>query len=188
MPPPALRLERIEPRRSSRTPRNALRYAQQKPLRAHHEATPLECGHGLSYLHSMNIRQERFAELVASGMSATRAYAEAGYSGQGKNAEAHASRLVENGGVSARIAELRKESRELARMSKTAKLRLLEAIAVSETARNSDRISAIRVHNDMTGDNEPERMVVETGPTTLANIKERVASVISGLNRVQCSQ
>lgn len=51
-----------------------------------------------------NARHEVFAQNLASGMSQAQAYIEAGYSKNG--AEGHASRLVSNGKVSARIAEL----------------------------------------------------------------------------------
>lgn len=76
----------------------------------------------------LNVRQEKFAELVASGMPATRAYREAGYTDNGRTAESHASRLVENGGVKARIAELRKPQTAAATMTKEEKLAFLAAI------------------------------------------------------------
>lgn len=49
-----------------------------------------------------NKRHERFAQGIAKGLSATAAYAAAGY----KPSTAHASRLAVNGSVVARIAEL----------------------------------------------------------------------------------
>jgi phage terminase small subunit len=58
----------------------------------------------------LNIRQERFAEFVASGIPAARAYSMAGYSDNGRNAEANAVRVMANDGVKARIAELRAEA------------------------------------------------------------------------------
>lgn len=54
----------------------------------------------------LNLRQLRFAELVAAGMVATQAYMQAGYSKDTRIAEANAYRLMENDGVKAKIAEL----------------------------------------------------------------------------------
>ena len=52
-----------------------------------------------------NTRHEQFAQFVARGISATRAYTSAGYSKAG--AAASASRLLTKAGVSARIKELK---------------------------------------------------------------------------------
>jgi NADH dehydrogenase/NADH:ubiquinone oxidoreductase subunit G len=130
----------------------------------------------------MNVRQERFAELVASGVPAMRAYAGAGYSNTGKNAEANATRMMGNEGVKERIAELRQENRQLARKTKEQKLARLEEIAWDEKAKHSDVIAALRTHNEMTGDNEPTVNIVKTGPNTLASLQERAKEVRSYLN------
>lgn len=58
----------------------------------------------------LNIRQQRFAELVASGIPAMRAYGMAGYSDKGRNADVNASALMGNHRVKERIAELRAEA------------------------------------------------------------------------------
>lgn len=134
-------------------------------------------------LSRMNIRQERFAELVASGIPASRAYPEAGYSGRGKNAAAHASRLVENGGVSDRIAELQKETRKVARLTKEQKLEILEKIMSSQQEKTIDRIAAIKIHNVMTGDNEPTVTVVETERRIFESARERAKSIVSAFDR-----
>jgi phage terminase small subunit len=131
----------------------------------------------------VNIRQQHFAELVASGIPASRAYTDAGYSGRGKNAETNASRLRENEGVSRRIAELQEETRNLARLSKDDKLRILERLMISETEKASDRIAAIKIHNAMVGDNQPSKMIVEAPHLDLDAIRERAKHVVSGLNR-----
>jgi phage terminase small subunit len=56
----------------------------------------------------LNVRQEKFAQLVAGGMPAIRAYVKAGYSSNGRNPEGSASRLMlDNAGVAQRIAELK---------------------------------------------------------------------------------
>ena len=55
-----------------------------------------------------NIRHERFAQNVVSGLSLTAAYHSAGYEKAG--ASANAARLIRNGTVSSRIDELRNEN------------------------------------------------------------------------------
>ena len=44
----------------------------------------------------LNIRQQRFAEFVVSGMTATQAYIRAGYKTTEKEAGANSARLIEN--------------------------------------------------------------------------------------------
>lgn len=83
---------------------------------------------GTSKKRELNIRQQRFAELVAGGMPAMRAYVEAGYSDRDGNAESHACRLVEHGGVKALIAKLRQPQTKAATLSKEEKLAFLAAI------------------------------------------------------------
>lgn len=53
-----------------------------------------------------NARHEKFAQLVANGSSASKAYAEAGYSNSGQSANKNAPRLMANEGIKARIDEL----------------------------------------------------------------------------------
>jgi len=58
-----------------------------------------------------NQRHEKFAQLVAKGLAASRAYAEAGYDVKpGNSAEAAASRLLSNVKVSERMQELCQKS------------------------------------------------------------------------------
>ena len=64
----------------------------------------------------LNPRWEQFAQRVASGESATAAY-RAIYKAPDKSAEAHGCRLVRNGKVSARIAEMQRASEESSVMS-----------------------------------------------------------------------
>lgn len=54
-----------------------------------------------------NARHERFAQLVVSGVPASRAHAEVGFKGSDKAHEANSSRLIRDDKVAARIAELR---------------------------------------------------------------------------------
>jgi Terminase small subunit len=130
----------------------------------------------------MNIRQKRFAERVASGVPAMRAYGEAGYSNKGRNAQSNASALMENHGVQELIAELQSENRKLTKKDKEQKLARLEEIAWAVNAKPSDVIAAIRIHNEMTGDNAPQKHVINDGSDHLKSARERALSIASPLN------
>lgn len=80
-----------------------------------------------------NARHERFCQNVAKGMSATDAYAEAGYNG----GASHASRLATNGNIKARIAELMGKAAEKAEISVA---RVLEELAKVGFANMADYI------------------------------------------------
>jgi phage terminase small subunit len=54
-----------------------------------------------------NTRHELFAQAIASGNSGSKAYVQAGYDAKGHAAESAGSRLLRNGEIQARIAELR---------------------------------------------------------------------------------
>jgi phage terminase small subunit len=73
-----------------------------------------------------NPRHERFVQLVASGMSATKAYVEAGYAEQGANV--NASRLIANDSVSARITELKERTASACEITRQEVLRFLSDI------------------------------------------------------------
>lgn len=59
-----------------------------------------------------NPRHERFAQEYLVDLNGGRAYERAGYKASGRSADAHASRLVANGSIAARIAELQAERAE----------------------------------------------------------------------------
>lgn len=109
-----------------------------------------------------------------------KAYTAAGYTG---DAIKNAFHITEKDGIKARIAAIKAEdeaeSRAFARMSKATKLELLEGIAKRKNAKDNDRIAAIKVHNEMTGDNEPTVTVVDAGPNTLESIRERTKTMTS---------
>src|SRR5262245_17145835 len=54
----------------------------------------------------LNTRRERFAQEVAKGLPASRAYAEAGYTARGNAAEVNAARLLRKAQVATRVREL----------------------------------------------------------------------------------
>jgi phage terminase small subunit len=63
-------------------------------------------------MRPLNPRQERFAQLVAGGMPASRAYREAGYSAKGTASETCAAKLLRIAKVASYVATLRMEAKE----------------------------------------------------------------------------
>lgn len=114
-----------------------------------------------------NPRHERFAQLVAGGMAAQRAYVEAGYSA--RSAESHATRLVGNGGVKARIAALQSETARAAAVGREEVVARLirigmgepveshetslsgEATAIEAPAKTADQIKALALAAKLCG-------------------------------------
>ena len=139
-------------------------------------------------MDAMNIRQSRFAELVVSGVPASRAYAEAGYSNRGRSAEANTTRLMKNDEVKTRIAELRKKDTKAALMTRDEKRRIAASIARDETASGVDRLRACAEDYKLAGHYEPEKHVVDAGPKTLDAIRERARKMVSPLSRAKEAQ
>lgn len=156
----------------------------------------------------INARQERFAQFVASGVPATRAYRQAGYTDRNNNAEKNAVHLTENHGVKARIAELLAKNAEKSEY-KRADLVNLMVLALQTAVGDVDekhvlaqevttdtigeatirkrvkmmgKIECARLLVDIMGWKAPEQITVETGPKTLDAIKERAEKVASVLN------
>lgn len=107
----------------------------------------------------MTSRQEKFARLVASGMSQRKAYRDA-YPASRKWKDASvdnkASALARKGEVAARVSELTRKAESKAVMSRQKRLEALSRIAKrNEKESPKDAIAAIKVLNDMTGDNAP---------------------------------
>lgn len=153
----------------------------------------------------MNIRQERFAELVASGIPASRAYPEAGYSNKGRSAEANATRMMENDEVKARIGKIRAKMSAMMDLKRENLARHLYAVVmtpIGELDANSPlvqefsidregrkrikmigKIESARLLCEMMGWKEPEQHVIEAGPRHLDAIRARAREICSPLSR-----
>jgi len=131
----------------------------------------------------LNIRQKRFAELVASGMPATRAYMEAGYSRDPRIAEANAFRLMGNDGVKAVIAKLRVPQTKAALSSRDHKRAMLREVFENPAVKMQDRLRAIELDARLAGQFEPDRTEIEVGERSLQSIRERAKEVCSALVR-----
>lgn len=124
----------------------------------------------------MTSKQESFAQAVASGMTQSDAYRSAYDVGADTKAETvneAASRLMSDSNISARVASLKAELAELALWTREQSVTVLKGVIVEGDSKAGDKISAVKVLNDMQGFNAPNKLdVAVTFP--------RVINVISG--------
>ena len=127
-------------------------------------------------------RQERFVALVTSGLPAGRAYEQAGYRSRGNAADVGASKLVRNPKVARALGAQREATLKAPRMSREEKLGILEGIAGNGSAPARERIAAIKVHNEMTGENT-EPPAAPARNDLMERIRARARELTTGLAR-----
>src|SRR5450631_1463589 len=119
-------------------------------------------------------KHEHFAQLVAKGVSLTKAYVESGYSKAGANT--NASRLIANDLISARIKELqtviaeRVVTAEVRRRSwrvQVLQSRIDKMLALSESRARMYADSKSEGHRFQVHDRDAERLAIEEGCTVL---------------------
>lgn len=132
-----------------------------------------------------NARHEAFAQALAKGMTATDAYAEAGYKGD----RTAASRLSTNVNVSQRVSEIKNRVAEKAEWTAADRLSALKTIFDSHAEKDARvAISAIAEANKMQGSYAPvkrEHSGPNGGPIEYANLTEeeidaRIAALAAG--------
>jgi hypothetical protein len=126
----------------------------------------------------LNIKQQRFAEFVVSGETATHAYMRAGYKVTEKVARTNAARMLANAHVKAYIAKLRAPDTAKAVLTKDEKREMIAKL-VRKKLTVSDLVKLLAEDSRLAGHYEAERIEVETGPITLDTIKE-IASRVRG--------
>jgi hypothetical protein len=156
----------------------------------------------------LNVRQERFTELIASGMPATSAYLAAGYLVSKEVAKANASKLLTNSNVKSKIAEIRASEAQKSEFKREDMVRFLVSVlqtpvgeldassplaqevslvTVGKTTRKRvktmGKIECARLLCEIMGWKSPEQLVVENRPRAIESIKERAANVASALDR-----
>lgn len=127
----------------------------------------------------VNVRQQRFCEFIAAGESQTDAYLKAGFKVDKGVARRNAARLLTNADISDLIAELRKPVTKKLLLTKDRKRELLRDIAEDNDRPAMVRIRAIEIDAKLAGHFEPERVEVETGPTSFDAIRERARTMAS---------
>src|SRR5579862_9606866 len=97
-----------------------------------------------------NTRHEAFAQLAATGLSASEAYRRV--SGRTANANVHSARWMAKDSIKARIAELQKASETEAVLDMQERRRIAAGIARDAQQRASDRIAAIVADAKLAGE------------------------------------
>lgn len=129
----------------------------------------------------LNVRQQRFCELVASGETQTEAWLKAGYKVTRGVARRNAAESLTNPVIRKRIADLRAPQTAALALTKSRKHELLREIAENTGASLDARIRAMAEDSKMAGHYEPDRIEVDPGAKTLATIQERARRVASAL-------
>jgi phage terminase small subunit len=130
----------------------------------------------------LNIRQQRFCEFVASGLSGTEAWLKAGYAVGREVARRNASESLTKPVIKARIAQLRLPQTKRLLLTKDRHRQLLMAVEESGSEKTQDRLRAIEIDAKLAGFFAPDRVEVETGPKTLDDIKARADGMVSALD------
>lgn len=108
----------------------------------------------------LTVKQQHFANLVLTGKKFTEAYVEA-YPSSSLSPGAltvEASRLAAHPKVEAYMDGVKAARRKETLLTRDKKRQILGGIALDSRAVDASRIMAIRVDNDMTGDNAPVRV------------------------------
>lgn len=130
----------------------------------------------------MNIRQERFCEFVASGMSGTEAYLQAGWKCNRDAARASAAETLAKPSIKAHVADLRKNQTRKALLTKDRQREILRDMAEDPSAKPLVRIRAIELDAKLAGYFAPDQVVIENIPSKLQSICERANRVASLLD------
>lgn len=124
---------------------------------------------------ALTAKQEAFCQAIADGMNQSDAYRSA-YSAEKMKAEtvnSKAYELSKNGEVTARLKELREALANKSLWTREQSVAVLVEVIGDSESRGGDKISAVKVLNDMQGFNAPTKMDV--------NLKfPRVINVIAG--------
>lgn len=110
----------------------------------------------------LTAKQEAFAQAVAGGASQADAYRSA-YNATAMKPETvqnSAYKLVLNGEVTARVKELKQELANKSLWTREQSVAVLAGVVEAEDAKHGDKISAVKVLNDMQGFNAPVKLNV----------------------------
>ena len=120
---------------------------------------------------ALTAKQENFAQAVAGGMNQSDAYRSAYDAGQMKPdvINVKASQVAAVGNVSVRVAELKKELAERSLWTREQSVAVLSSVVAASDAKHGDKISAVKVLNDMQGFNAPTKLEVAAKVTISVN-------------------
>lgn len=111
---------------------------------------------------TLTAKQEAFAQAIASGLNQSDAYRSAYSAGKTKPdvVNVKASQLAADGKVTVRVAELREELANKSLWTREQSVAVLAGVVGDVEARHNDKISAVKVLNDMQGFNAPTKLEV----------------------------
>lgn len=117
-----------------------------------------------------NARHEAFAQALAKGKTATEAYADAGY----KPNRSHASRLVANGNITARVAEIQHKGADKASISVARVLQELSRLGLADVRNGFDADGNLLPPQEWSDDFAASVASIEVVTRTLPGYTEEV--------------
>lgn len=108
----------------------------------------------------LTAKQEAFAQAIADGKNQSDAYRSAYNAGKMKaeTVQNSAYKLVLNGEVTARVKELKQELANKSLWTREQSVAVLAGVVEAMDAKHGDKISAVKVLNDMQGFNAPTKV------------------------------
>lgn len=139
-------------------------------------------------MNQLTIKQENFCQKYTECGNASEAYRYAYSCGKMKpeSINRKAKELLDSGKITARTTELKQVMSDRAIATKEDKLRRLEDIMNNLMAKPTEVIAAIKVHNEMTGDNAPTKTEI-TGADGSPLIS-KTAIDLAGLSETQIKE
>jgi len=121
---------------------------------------------------TLTTQELRFCHLVASGLTHAESYRRA-YADGAPIAWSNGTRVAHRPPIAACIAQLRAEMAATATATRAEKLRLLETQMRDPDLPPRDRQGAIKLHNEMTGDNAPIQHQVGLSDSLIQSIRSQ---------------
>jgi len=122
---------------------------------------------------TLTAKQEAFAQAIADGKNQSDAY-RAAYSAGNMKPEVinvKASQLAADGKVKVRVNELKEALANKSLWTREQSVAVLAEVVGSRDAKHSDKISAVKVLNDMQGFNAPEKLELSGTVSTITRIE-----------------
>lgn len=121
-----------------------------------------------------NRKYEMFVQEITNGISPQRAYKEL-VNGKTKNPQGDAKTLMARPEVKKRIEEIQKSHEKVANLTRERKENLLSEIAENPDENTRDRLSAIKLHNEMLGHIAPSRVEFDNGLMLKLNMSKEIS-------------
>jgi len=122
---------------------------------------------------TLTAKQEAFAQAIADGKNQSDAYRAAYSAGNMKDnsINVNASKMAADAKVALRIKELKEALANKSLWTREQSVAVLAEVVGSMDAKHSDKISAVKVLNDMQGFNAPEKLELSGTVSTITRIE-----------------